>query len=148
MTIWDDKHDAWLNDCNTRLTSEVHSPFFTQGSKWLYHLSLHCFPVLSGKLSPTLVQLLVPCSTIKFFSISSSSIVQILRQFETQAVKKCNLPKQYAGDASMFGWTHFLLQLEEDSLQTSLGDIICPFTLINVVYYCRQCIFAKIPLDT
>ena len=57
-------------------TSTVHSPLLTAGSRWLYHLSLHCLPFLSPKTSPILVHP-IPYWATNSLSFSSCSAVHI-----------------------------------------------------------------------
>ena len=66
---------------HTHRTCSVHSPLLTAGSRWLYHLSLHCLPFLSPKSSPILVQPL-PCWATNSLSLSSWSTVQISKRME------------------------------------------------------------------
>ena len=58
------------------LTSTVHSPLLTAGSRWLYHLSLHCLPFLSPKTSPIFVHP-IPYWATNSLSFSSCSAVHI-----------------------------------------------------------------------
>ena len=58
-------------------SSMVHLRFVIFGSKWLCHLSRHCFPIRPGRLLATWVQFLAPCETTILVKISSSSLVQV-----------------------------------------------------------------------
>mmetsp|Transcript_21526 Transcript_21526/g.3510 ORF Transcript_21526/g.3510 Transcript_21526/m.3510 type:complete len:102 (-) Transcript_21526:132-437(-) len=57
-------------------SSRVQAPLFMLGFKWLCQRSLHCFPILPGKLLAIILQCLGPCYWTKDTMISSSSFVQ------------------------------------------------------------------------
>lgn len=60
-------------------SSSVHFSFLISGLRWLCHLYLHCFPILPGSCLATKLQFLAPLAITIFRTISSSSLVCIIK---------------------------------------------------------------------
>ena len=90
------------------LTSTVHSPLLTAGSRWLYHLSLHCLPFLSPNTSPIFVHPIPYCAT-NSLSFSSCSAVQISAKFWIEHLWKQNIPNTEESSLGFgMSWIYFL----------------------------------------
>lgn len=77
LAIWAHWFPYW-EWCSIMILSSAadQGSFFTVGSKWLYHLSLHCLPIRPGKFCAIRDHFLAPYSATRSRNFWSSSSLQ------------------------------------------------------------------------
>jgi hypothetical protein len=108
------------------------------GSKWLCHLSLHCFPMRPGRAAAIALQFLAPFSTTICRKMSSSSLVHGPLDTKESFLSSSQRLKHYISDLPGM---HLLTLFHRWSpnLSTRLTSLLSYYSITNAMaYFCRR----------